>query len=69
MISSPEDCFFYIEPDNSENEKQIKARCVDCQKETDDGWFWSGSTKGYSKYTINCSVCGKFIYKYEEENQ
>lgn len=64
-----EDCFFYIDPNGVGDEKHILARCVNCQKETDEGWFWDGSIKGYSKYPINCSVCGKFINKYEEEEQ
>lgn len=68
-MKTQEDCFFYIDPNGIDDEKHILARCVDCQKETDDGWFWNGSSKGYSEYSIKCAICGKFIYKNEEENK
>ena len=63
------DCFFYIDSSDSDEEKTILARCTDCHKEDDEGWFWEGSKKGYSLYEIKCSICGKIIHKNEEENQ
>lgn len=68
LMKKQEDCFFYLESSDSD-EGHILARCVDCQKNDDEGWFWKGSEKGYSKYDIRCSVCGKNIFVYEEKTE
>jgi hypothetical protein len=67
-MKTQEDCFFYVGSTSQDEEERILARCLNCQKEEDGGWFWEGSKKGYSPYDVSCNVCGKFIYKYEKEN-
>ena len=62
-----EDCYFYIDPTKPEEERRIEAKCVSCQKEEDAGWFWNGKIKGYGKFEIKCSVCGKIINEEKEK--
>lgn len=64
-----EDCFFYIESPSTNEDEKMSVRCINCQKEQDNGWFWEGSKRGYSQYDIKCSICGKLIYQHEEKNE
>jgi hypothetical protein len=60
-----EDCYFFIDESIPEDIRPISALCLLCYKEKQVGWFWEGSKRGYYKYNINCSKCGKEIYKIE----
>lgn len=67
MTKIQEDCYFYIDSLHPKEEKYLLAKCIDCQKDNNDGWFWDGSKRGYGQDNISCNICGRFIYKNEEE--
>lgn len=61
-----EDCYFFIDENIPEENRTISALCTECHKNKEIGWFWEGSKRGYYKYNIKCSDCGKYVYKIEE---
>ncbi len=61
-----EDCYWYLD---ESSEPRIVAKCVECNKKDNLGWFWNGKKIGYGDYDLNCSICNKVIYKKDEKEQ
>ena len=47
-----EKCYFYIVED------MIKAMCLKCYEDHQQGWLWS---EGLGEKEIRCSICNKII--------
>lgn len=49
----------------------MSVMCVGCheEKHPDLGWHWPGSQKGYGPFDFVCNICGKTIWKVNENNQ
>jgi hypothetical protein len=63
-----EDCYFFVDETIPEDIRPISALCLSCYEKRKLGWFWEGSKRGYYIYDINCSECGKEIYKIERKH-
>lgn len=63
-----EDCYWYVDCSiENEDERIMKAMCVECKESHDFGWFWPGREKGYGDYDLNCSICGKTLHRRQGE--
>ena len=55
--SASMDCYWFID------KNIINAMCVECHKAGKDGWYWPGEEKGYGDYDLDCSICGRQIFR------
>lgn len=62
-----EDCYFYIDENTKKENKTMSVLCTECYKKNPIGWYWPGKTKGYGPFDINCTSCGNYVNKINEE--
>lgn len=64
-----EDCYFYVNSEQAEEEQVIDILCLKChEKHPDLGWFWQGSKHGYGPFEFKCSKC-KYVIFSPDKNQ
>lgn len=58
-----EDCYFYIDDSQPEEERNLNVLCIKCHEHFPDlGWFWQGSKHGYGPYDFVCAKCQHIVY-------
>jgi len=65
------DCYFYFENEQPSDDDHIKIMCMECRTkcQSDIGWFWQGSIKGYAPYDFICDTCGFAVHKQKGRNE
>lgn len=66
-----EDCYFFIDLEEPEDERKISVLCLTCREEKlpDTGWFWQGSKRGYGPFNYKCCHCDKIIHSKKGKNE
>ena len=64
-----ENCYFYINEEVPEAERDVKVLCEKCHDEKfpTKGWFWEGSKRGYGPFDFICSECNCIVYSHEKD--
>ena len=63
MPEIQDDCYWYLE----ESTNRVRGACVECGGKHGMKSYWNGSEVGYGDYDLDCSICGKPIYRRKED--
>lgn len=58
------DCYFFVDEEDSEEERKMSVMHVECRdaEMPGVGWLYRGSVEGYGPYDYECAICGELIY-------